>query len=165
MKTSGTNWFRIGCAVAALLCAASCDAEPSPSGKITQEAAQEEEMVKTTIPVKITAGGTVLYAEFEDNAASRAFVSRFPLSIEMTDLYGRELCHRFGAGALPTEELRSDNYEIGDIAYWPPRGSLVILYAQNGERFSRQHLGRVVSGVETLRTIGDAKMRFETADE
>lgn len=111
--------------------------------------------------IRITAGGRTLTAALEDNSASRAFAAMMPLTLKMEDLYGRELCHRFGAGALPTEALRSDGYEVGDIAYWPPRGSLVILYAQNGERFERQHLGRVDGGIETLSALGDAEVRFE----
>ena len=71
------------------------------------------------------------------------------------------MCYRYGAYALPTDHLRSDGYEIGDIAYWAPGGSLVILYAQNGERFERQHLGHIDSGVELFETTGDVNVSFE----
>ena len=65
------------------------------------------------------------------------------------------------AGALPDGETRSDGYAVGDIAYWPPRGSLVILYAQNGERFERVHLGHIDGGAEIFRSMGDADVTFE----
>ena len=71
------------------------------------------------------------------------------------------MCYRYGADALPTDDLRSDRYEVGDIAYWPPSGSLVILYAQNGEQFARQHLGHIESGVEIFETTGDVDVTFD----
>jgi len=113
--------------------------------------------------VKITVGETVLTATLEDNATARALVEQMPLTVSMMDLYGREMCYRFGAGALPTDDLRSDSYEVGDIAYWPPAGSLVILYAQNGEQFERQHLGHIDSGMEVFETTGDTEVTFELA--
>lgn len=115
--------------------------------------------------VKITAGDATLYADFEDNATARTLVERMPFTIPMMDLYGREMCHRYGAGALKTEALRSDSYEVGDIAYWPPAGSLVILYRQNGERFERQQVGHIASGVELFETTGDITVRFEAVGE
>ena len=111
--------------------------------------------------IRITVGDTELYANLEDNATTRAWVEQMPMTLSMQDLYGREMCYRYGADAMPTEELRSDGYEVGDIAYWPPRGSLVILYAQNGEQFERQHLGHIESGVEIFETTGDVDVTFE----
>lgn len=113
------------------------------------------------IPIIITVDDVVLEAELEDNVTSRALMEKMPLTLSMMDLYGREMCYRFGAGALPTDELRSDGYNVGDIAYWPPAGSLVILYEQNGEKFERQHLGRVLSGVEVFENTGDAEVTFD----
>lgn len=114
--------------------------------------------------VNITVGDTTLTATLEDNATTRAFIGQMPMTLPMSDLYGREMCYRYGAGGLPTDELRTDGYEVGDIAYWPPRGSLVILYGQNGEQFERQHLGSIDSGVEIFATTGDTEVTFELAD-
>lgn len=111
--------------------------------------------------LKITAGGRELTASLEDSAASRAFAAMLPMTLPMENLYGREMCRRFGAGALPDGETRSDGYEVGDIAYWPPRGSLVILYAQNGERFERVHLGHIDGDIEFFKNMGDAEVTFE----
>lgn len=111
--------------------------------------------------VKITVGNHELYAELEDNATTRVLVEQMPFTIQMSDLYGREMCYRYGADAFPTDTLRSDGYEIGDIAYWQPRGSLVILYAQNGEPFERQQIGHIESGVEVFESSGDTDVTFE----
>lgn len=132
------------------------------SGRIDVAIALKEE--NTNMRVRITAGGQTMYAEFEDNAVSRALIGMMPMTLDMMDLYGREMCYRFGAGALATDNLRSDGYAIGDIAYWPPAGSLVILYEQNGERFQRQHVGHIDSGVDIFSTLGDTSVTFELAD-
>ena len=110
--------------------------------------------------IKITAGGKTLTATLEDNPTSRAFVAKLPITLPMLDLYGREMCYHFNE-ALPTDKLVSTNYEVGDLIYWPPRHSFVILYKQNGERFERQHIGRVDSGVEIFDGMGDADVLFE----
>lgn len=116
------------------------------------------------VRIKITVGDTLLYATLENNATTKALVEQMPLTLSMQDLYDREMCYRFGANALPTDSLRSDGYAVGDIAYWPPRGSLVILYAQNGEQFERAHLGHIDSGVELFENTGDVDVTFELAD-
>ncbi len=127
--------------------------EPSPSSESTEEV---EEM-----RMKITVNGTELTAVLEDNATSRAIWEQLPMTLPMMDLYGREMCYRYGANALPTEELRYDGYEVGDLTYWPPAGSFVILYKQNGEQFERQHLGHIESGVEIFEDTGDVDVTFE----
>jgi hypothetical protein len=48
-----------------------------------------------------------------------------------------------------------------NIIYWPPRHSLVIMYAQNGERFGMQKLGRIDSGVDIFRQTGDTTVTLE----
>lgn len=113
------------------------------------------------VKIKITVGETELIATMEDNATTQAIIEQMPMTLPMMDLYGREMCYRYGAYALPTDNLRSDGYEVGDIAYWAPGGSLVILYAQNGEEFERQHLGHIDSGVEVFANTGDVDVTFE----
>lgn len=110
--------------------------------------------------VKISVNNKVLYAVLDDNATSRAIYNKLPLKLFMQDLYSREMCYNFDE-SFKTENLRSDNYEVGDLIYWPPMHSFVILYRQNGEKFRRQHLGKVLSGVEIFESTGDAEVLFE----
>lgn len=111
--------------------------------------------------LKITVGNKEITATLEDNAATRALIKKLPMTLPMQNLYSREMCYRYGAGGLPTASLRSDRYEVGDIVYWPPRGSLVILYAQNGEQFERQQLGHIDNGVDIFNQSGDVDVKFE----
>lgn len=131
------------------------------SGTAQSDSKDEEEDVQG-YKVKITVGGQAYEATFEDNALTRELIGQMPFTISMDNLYGREMCHRYGAGALPTDQLRQDGYQVGDIAYWPPRGSLVILYSQNGEEFERQQVGHVTSGdLTALTDMGTVDVTFE----
>ena len=103
--------------------------------------AQQE---KTTFPIEIKIDGKAYPAVLLDNAAGRAIRSQLPLKLKMADLYGRELCYRFGA-PLPTDHVAYTGYEVGEIVYWPPRHSFVIMYAQNGEMFDMQKVGKILS--------------------
>ena len=54
--------------------------------------------------VKVTVNGsTVLSAQWEDNATAKALLKKMPFTIKMSNLYGREMCHRFGGGSLPVK--------------------------------------------------------------
>lgn len=113
--------------------------------------------------MKITINGRTLTATLEDNATTRAIVQRLPMTLPMMDLYGREMCYRFPE-ALPTDNARTRGYEVGEIVYYPPMHSFVIMYRQNGERFQMQSIGRINSGVEIFDGIGDVDVRFEKAE-
>lgn len=93
---------------------------------------------------------------------ARALYSKLPLMLDLQDLYGRELCHRFRE-ALPAREVEMRGYEVGEVVYWPPRHSFVILYRQNGEAFDMQSIGRVESGIDELVALGDATVRLSQA--
>jgi hypothetical protein len=114
--------------------------------------------------IKITVGEHVLTSTFDNNATARALIEKFPLTIPMMDLYSREMCYHF-PDALPTDNVRTTGYAVGEIIYWPPRHSLVIMYAQNGEKFDMQKIGLVDSVVEIFRKTGDVNVTFELMDK
>jgi len=117
------------------------------------------------IKVKVTAGDHTMTATFYDNATTRELISRFPLTLPMEDLYHREMCYRF-PDALPATETQTSGYEVGDIVYWAPRHSFVIMYGQNGERISNlQKVGRIHSGVGIFKHTGNVSVRFELDDD
>ncbi len=136
-------------------------ASSNAAGEKQSSAAPTAAAAPSRHKIKITVNGRTLTATLEDNAAAQALLAKMPMTLHMQDLYSREMCYHYGKGSLPTDKLRSDGYQIGDIIYWPPQGSLVILYEQNGERFTRQHLGRVDNGVEIFKTTGNIDVTFE----
>ena len=115
--------------------------------------------------VTVTAGDHVITATLYDNAAGRALWDKLPLTLPMMNLYGREMCYRFGAGGLPDDDASDTGYEIGDISYWPPAGSLVILYKQNGEVFEQQPIGHTQDDVSFFDGMPDTDVTFERAEE
>lgn len=114
---------------------------------------------KTTMKIILTVNGLTIPATLEDNATTRALVAKLPLTLPMMDLYGREMCYRF-PDALPTDDARTQGYEIGEIVYYPPMHSLVIMYAQNGERFQMQKLGQIDGDVSIFNNIGDVDVSW-----
>lgn len=116
-----------------------------------------------TTRMRITVGGHTLTATLENNATAQAFAAKLPITLPMMDLYGREMCYRFPE-ALPADEARTRGYEVGEIVYYPPMHSFVIMYAQNGERFQMQSIGRVEGNVGIFDGIGDVDVRFEKAE-
>lgn len=118
----------------------------------------------TEMVIRITAGEHVITAILYDNAAGRALWDKLPLTLPMMNLYGREMCYRFGAGGLPEDDADDTGYAIGDISYWPPAGSLVILYKQNGEVFEQQPIGHTNDDISFFDGMPDTDITFEKAE-
>ena len=133
---------------------------PSTSLFASETGSSASAVRTSDLTMRISVGGKVLVANLEDNPTSRAFLKRLPLTLPMLNLYGRELVYRL-PDPLPTGDLRSDNYIVGDIVYWPPRRSFVILYKQNGEKFSRQQIGHITADLSFLDGAGDLDAKFE----
>lgn len=121
-------------------------------------------MNQSVFNIKVKFGSRELFATLLNNATTRAFVERLPITLPMLDLYNREMCYRFPE-ALPTDDVNTCGYEVGEIVYYPPMHSFVIMYAQNGEHFSMQKLGKISSGVEAFRNTGDIDVTFELVNE
>ena len=73
----------------------------------------------------------------ENNETAKALLRQMSMTLSMADLYGRKMCYHYEANTLPVGETRSDGYEVGNLIYWPPKGSFVILYKQNGKIFEK----------------------------
>lgn len=114
--------------------------------------------------MKIKVNGRELTAVMADNPTTRALMEKMPMTLPMMNLYGREMCYRFDE-ALPTGTLRVDRYEVGDIVYWPPRHSFVILYRQTGEEFERQQVGHITEGLDVFADGSDADVTFEMVSD
>ena len=58
------------------------------------------------------------------------------------------------------QEIIYEEYKdrVGEIVYWPSRHSFATLYAQNGEVFDMQRIGRIEWGLEELARLGDAEV-------
>lgn len=167
-----TIWIMAMCITGSL---SACESELDNEREILEQETIEEETTETEeesnsnedndmiTTVKITVNGQTLTVTLEDNVTAKAFAQMLPITLPMMDLYGREMCYRFPE-ALPTDNAYSRGYEVGEIVYYPPMHSFVILYAQNGERFQMQSIGRINSGVNVFNGIGDVDVQFEAAE-
>jgi len=115
---------------------------------------------KKVMKIRVIIKNKALIATLYDNATTRGFIKKLPLNLPMRDLYDRELVYRF-QNPLPADEVSYRGYQVGEIIYYPPFHSFVIMYAQNGERFSMQSMGRINDNINWLKGIGDTNMRFE----
>lgn len=153
-------------AVCMMLSFASCDAteydEQSENGTEQNETNNQSDTIMTK-NMRIKVGNRTITATLEDNATARAIAERLPMTLPMMNLYGREMCYRF-AEALPTDNATIRAYEVGEIIYYPPRHSFVIMYAQNGERFQMQSIGKIDDSLDFLENIGDVDVTFEAVE-
>lgn len=124
-------------------------------------AATETKAAESEMKIKISAGDHVIHAVLYDNEAGRALWDKLPMTLSMMNLYGREMCYRFGNGGLPSPDANDTGYEIGDISYWPPAGSLVILYKQNGEVFEQQPIGHTDDDISFFEGMPTTDIVFE----
>lgn len=118
---------------------------------------------ETTTQMNITVNGHTLTAILDNNVTAQAFAAKLPITLPMMDLYGREMCYRFPE-ALPTDDAKTRGYEVGEIVYYPPMHSFVIMYKQNGEHFQMQSIGRVQGDVSIFDGIGDVNVTFTKAN-
>lgn len=154
MKKFLATVFSIILMVTLTACGSAGTAPPANTGNADQK-------TEKTIRIKIIVGQNILTATLLDNATTRSFIAKFPLTLPMQDLYAREMCYHF-PDPLPASEAARSGYEIGDLSYWTPCNSLVIFYKQNGEVINNlQKLGRIDSGVDVFEQTGDIDVTFE----
>jgi hypothetical protein len=116
------------------------------------EAQQEEPM-----RIRLTTGSRQATATLEDNAASRDLASMLPVTVAMSDLFGREK-----PGPLP-RALTGDvkpvfTYRVGQLAYWPPDHDIFVVYAGDGLPVPSPGLiplGTIDTGLDVIAAAGN----------
>ena len=85
----------------------------------------------TKIRIRIRTRTRTLTATVARNATARDFVSLLPLTLRMSDLFGREK-----AGPLPRALARGGRprhtYSVGDIINWSPGPDVAVYYRRGG---------------------------------
>jgi hypothetical protein len=157
--------------VLALLFASGCVAggDPSSAGHRTTGSGDGRDPTETTpsttaappqegtVQVRLSIGGQEAIGTLADNPAARDLVSLLPLTVPMSDLFGREK-----PGPLP-RALTGDvepvfTYRIGQIAYWPPGRDIFVVYDGDGLQVPSPGLvplGTVDSGLDVVANAGD----------
>ena len=114
--------------------------------------------------VKIIVDDKELIADFNNGDTAKELLTRFPMKLEMMNLYSREMTYRFPE-ALPAKKKTTSGYEVGDIAYWAPRHSFVIFYKQTGEVIGDlQKIGHINSDISFFNGSGNVPVNFVLGD-
>jgi hypothetical protein len=117
----------------------------------------------TSTKIRIRIGARTLTATVARNATARDFVSLLPLTLRMSDLFGREK-----AGPLPRALARGGRprhtYSVGDIIYWPPGPDVAVYYRRGGSAIPDPGivlLARLDSGARAFNVPGTVRVKFE----
>ena len=116
-----------------------------------------------SMKIRLTLNGTALTATLIDSETTRDFVSLLPLTLTMSDLFGRE---KFGhlPRAISEGGKRTRTYEVGDVIYWSPGPDVAIYYRHDGQPIPSPGIiviGKMDSGVEALALPGSVRLMIE----
>ena len=117
--------------------------------------------------IKLTFQDKTLKATLNDNETTRDFVSLLPLTLTMSDLFGRE---KYGhlPRAIADGGKRQFTYEVGQLIYWSPGPDVAVYYRDDGEKIPSPGIiviGKVDSGIAALNVPGAVKVRIERVSD
>jgi hypothetical protein len=127
---------------------------------------QRDSREKTqNMKISIKLSGKVLTATLANNETAKDFASVLPLTVSMSDLFGRE---KYGdlPKALSEQGPRKNRYEVGEIAYWSPDHQFAVYYHQDGESIPSPgiiSIAQIGGGTEAFNVPGAVKVTIELA--
>jgi hypothetical protein len=104
-------------------------------------------------------------ATLADNPTTRDFVSLLPMSVELKDHAQTEKVSDLPRKLSTADAPAGSDPEVGDIAYYAPWGNLALFHKDFSYSKGLIKLGRIDSGVETLRRPGPVAARIELVSE
>ena len=121
---------------------------------------------RAKVKIRIKTAGKALIATVANNETARDFVSVLPLSVSMSDLFGRE---KYGdlPKALSKNGPSKNSYEVGDIAYWSPDRQFAIYYQQDGQSIPSPGIipiARIDAGTDAFNVPGSMKVTIEATN-
>ena len=111
--------------------------------------------------ITLTIGTKTFSAVLEDNATSRAFVSLFPLTLDMSELNGNEY-YNYLETSLPAESANPKKINAGDIKLYGSN-CVVIFYKSLSTNYTYTTLGKISDTTGLLEALksGGGKVTFE----
>jgi hypothetical protein len=131
--------------------AATPSSDPTAGGAVPTDPAG-------VVRIRLRIGDDVATATLEDSAPARAFAAMLPMTIRMHDLLGREKPGRLPRQLDIAGARREFNYQVGELAYWPPGNEIAIFYADDGQTIPQPglvRLGTIDTGLEVIAAAGD----------
>ena len=117
--------------------------------------------------IRLNVEGKDLTATLIDGQTSRDFLALLPLTLTMSDLFGREKFAHLPR-ALSEGGRRTHAYAVGEVAYWSPNRDVAIFYRQDGPEIPDPGLivmGKIDAGVEGLNVPGSVKVTIQAVSE
>ena len=134
--------------------------EPGNDGNESEENTKPQEQSMT---IHITVGGKTFKADIEDTETGRAFISRLPITLDMSDLNGNEK-YCYGV-SLPKADKYYDSIAAGDLMLYS--GNCIVLFYAPAGGYSYTRLGRLGSteGLKAALGTGSVKVSFSPAPD
>ncbi|HEX8403378.1 MAG TPA: cyclophilin-like fold protein [Duganella sp.] len=114
--------------------------------------------------IRMTVDGEVIAATLADNPTTRDFVARLPLTLTLSDYADTEkivyLDRKLSGAGAPAGSTPT----AGTIAYYAPWGNLAFFYKDFAYSRGLIPIGRIDTGLATLKRAGELKVKIELAE-
>ena len=114
----------------------------------------------TPVRIELVAGDDMATGRLDDTPEARGFAATLPVTVEMEDPFGQAKTGRLRAALALDDPARSRSYAAGDLAYWPPSGSIAVVYDALGRSVPPPGLVRLGTVQTGLRAIASAGNHF-----
>ena len=118
-------------------------------------------MRREGMQIRIDIEGTEVSATLDDAEASRDFASLLPLALTLEDYASTEKIADLPRKLSTTGAPPGTEAAVGDLSYYAPWGNLALFYRPFQYSAGLVRLGRIVSGVDVLRTRGPLNVKIE----
>jgi hypothetical protein len=110
--------------------------------------------------MRITIGSAVFFATLSDNATSRAFAAKLPLTLDMRDVNANEKYHEL-PGSLPANASNPGTIQAGDIMLYGSNG-LVLFYETFSTSYNYTRIAKLhdASGLAAAVGSGEVTVTF-----
>lgn len=145
--------------------AAICTAFALPGATLAVSAQTPAAAAHKLADIRIRTGDTTITAELTDNATSRDFLRRLPITVTMSRSGEREY-HGRPDTPISADGPRQTRVEDGDLGYWAPGGYLAIFLDKTvrPEIEDLIVMGRVGSDLAAIKRLGaSVEMTLESA--
>lgn len=112
-----------------------------------------------TTKMKITIGTAVFTATLNDNATTKAFKAKLPLTIAMNELNSNEKYYDFPS-PLPTNASVGGEIKVGDLMLYG-NNVLVLFYKNLNTSYSYTRLGRIDNPAELATALGSGNVTIK----
>lgn len=138
--------------------------QASPDRPGQQVSVPAKTAVKTgvkTMKIRLKLQNTTLKATLDDNATARDFAALLPLTLTLKDYAETEKISDLPK-KLSTEGAPASIAPVaGDITFYAPWGNLALFYKDGQDSRGLVKLGKIDSGIETLKRPGPLKVTIE----